>query len=652
MLFYLTLTCLLFLFLVIIIALFGSIFYSFFNKRSKTMWDHNVLEKFFLSFGFGLSIYLPICFIISSLRIVSFFTILIPFILIDIILTIVLLVKKKISLKKYYSYTIESLKKREIRIFLIIIFLFLIIQFFYQISVILSYLALPSTDPYLWYSRISQLLRDNQFTEFGPAYPQGYNLFCSAALSIFIIPDFHTTYFFLKYATIPFFSLYIIIMAIIIRRIFKKNYFVLFGLIITSCSFHLIYRFLCQGFIPSNLAILLFLISLLLLSTDTHFYLNAFFFIGIYLLNPIIALFYLISLIIFVLPKFFYIKNRGKIFIKDLVRFLLLASILLIPYIIFITSYGLSIFSILDFIFGQFETQTFIALNNSILAEPNLFYFIDESSYFYDVFFNYNLIFSFIFFLSLVGLFLPLRKNIKPKFYSIIIFGKGIIILVLLFFIIPIFIPNFILIKFIPFWISFRLLEIMSAPLIIMSCFTLSFLLKKAKLFTVYLMEYSKKYRKIINKNKFSSKLVRIEKILVLILIISSFSYYYKANYQDMYNWNGCFKHNDLFLESIFFIKGDITSGEEILVPNFTRSVDNTIYNLLYDYNFTLWDYYLNQSYYLTIYLLNKTNTNYCFLSFRLINSDQLVLFLNDSTNFIIIYENSENVILEFIENN
>ncbi|MHA1337797.1 MAG: hypothetical protein ACTSPW_18970, partial [Promethearchaeota archaeon] len=103
-------------------------------------------------------------------------------------------------------------------------------------------------------------------------------------------------------------------MAGLVRYIFKKNYITLIALLLVLSSHYLIYRM--DYFVSSNLATIIFLISTLIFLLDLPIQFFGVFFVGLYLLNPIIAFYFLIIFIIYIFINRTK-RNKKSYFLKD-----------------------------------------------------------------------------------------------------------------------------------------------------------------------------------------------------------------------------------------------------------------------------------------------------------------------------------------------
>lgn len=653
---YLLLTAFLFFFFVIIISIFGMIFYNYLNKRSGKEWNHNFFEKFILSFGIGFSIYIPLCFLIAIFRFMNFFTIYLPIIIIDSIYICRLIFIYKINKKRIILFIKNKFikVKRDKIIFICILLFIFLMAFLFQWNIISYNMSLYEWDSFIWAWRSFQLSKDGYIAkDYAMIYPQGFRIFCAACLSLLIFPNFQITYFFHKFMPIPLLLFYILVLALIIKRIFKKNYLVLFGLIMILSTNYFNYRLF--QFLSSNIATLLFLISLIVLLSKCSRYLLGFFITSIYLFNPIVALFYYIPLFFFTVIKLLYInKKLIKDFFIEIIKTLILIGLLFLPFMIFLFFNNFNIFSILrNPIFGnviQLNQENYIFwLNLSELKEGFLETLTDhvpsdrvfpES---YKNYYKYNtIIFSFFFIFAVLGLSL---KNAENKTNDLLIFLKCVIIIVIILCFLPVIFPEILISTSTTFKFILRILEIYSAPIIIMECFTIDFIRKKAKFLTNYLTIKSKHYNNLL-KNNILSKVVNFENIFITILLISTYSNYYINSQENNYHWDDNYLFTDEQIESILFINEKISSGSKILVPDLYSGL-NGMYKLLHDYKYYIWDYDKKECYYETKNYIHKNDIEYLLIDFITIRFSELNYFLINNENFKVVYENNRNIIFK-----
>ncbi len=646
---------------VIIISIFGMIFYNFFNRSSRQKSNFNFPEKIIFSFGIGFSIYIPFSMVVIAFKFVNFFTILLPFILIDI--SYIAKISHKTHLKwEIIRKFILNLKKSLLRnkVFVLILIFIISLQIIFQWSIISVNKSYIGMDPFNLAGKSLPLLMNGQIDDFRPFYPPGFEILYTSCLSILITPNFEQIYFFLKFIPIPFFSFYILIVALIIKRIFRKNSFIFFGLIMLLTANYTNMQFL--HFFTSNIATVLITISFFIFLSKTPLFYSGIFFTSVFFVSPRVSIFYLIILFLFLVLKSFNSERNSKEYLKVILKTFLLSGVLFLPYIFLIYSNNSNIFELVNGYLYQlnkpFNNQmTFKPFNYFVsiieiifnLIRELLTYWIPSNVYKLDLkrFQNNSIIFSIFFIFALMGLFLSLRKHIKKKNRDIFLFIKSIMIFVFFLYFIPPFFPIADIFENLPFWFWMRPLEYFTFPIIIMECFFIKFLLVRTKELTKLLKTKYEFYNNYY-QSKNHSKFLKIESIMVTTLLLSSFSNYL-INQQNYYPWTEDYFFNDDQINTIFFINDKIPIGAKILVSDygFHRGIDyNEIYNLLYNFEYIIWDFSVKNVYNLTRSYIITNNTKYILVDLQRINSSELSYFSSDE-DLTIIFQNSRNIILQ-----
>lgn len=658
---YFLMTNFLFFFFVIVISIFGMIFINILLKKSKKEWDLNPPEKFILSFGIGFSIYISFCFLIGIFRFMNFFTLYLPIIIIDIAFVCSFAIQKKFNIKK--SLFLVKKKRKEI-IFFSCLFIFIFcMQFLFQWNISTPRKSLLDTDPFVWVGYALDFFKEEELIAFSSTYPPGFSIFSTSCLSLLISPDFRIIYFFFKFAPICILSFYFLIIMVIIKRLFKKNYFLLLILPLILSSNYFIYRL--NFYVSSNIATIMILISLIIFLTNCPLYFLSFFVSAVYLMNPLPALFYLISLLLFSLTKLLHLKKIPKpVIIKTCFKTSILFIFLLIPYILFIYSYGFNIIDIVKFYYDTSalpDSFQVVKGNNLLLINfietikwilQILSYWVPEDPIWRKKLFIQNqIIYSIFFCFALFGLFLSIKKNAEKQHNNLIIYCKTIVVIILFLFFLPILIPNKLIIPMFPFWMYMRTLEFFYGPILIIECFAISYIIKKTKILRINIIQNNGVYKKL-TREKYLSKIVNIEKFIVVIFLISSYSYFFINSVDNVYHGVGNYHYSDNQIDSIFFIKDNIPTGSKILVPDIVYSpAGNWIYSLLNDHNTTVWEFSKPNCYNSTKSYLLQNNVKYLLIDLTLIQKTQLDLFLINFQNFEIIYQNELNIIFEIIGN-
>lgn len=557
----------------VIISIFGfSLLYILYIRRSDSQQYKLTIKDVIISFGIGISIYISFAYLLSYFNIFNLFTGYLLFCLYDFILIVFFIIKRgnfssnylKNKIHRFFGYVkIHSLS-------FFILFLIFFISFILFWTMISKSIGLMKRDPYLWIKNI-YLLLENQSLDLenlGFEYPSGF-VFVSTGFLLVWSADLQV-FFFLKLASIYYFWLYLTISFLILKQIFKKNYLILFSLILLLFSNHFLSRFIIN--ISSSLAALLILMSFLIILNDYPDYLLGFFITGIYLINPLSCLFYLILISIYILYDIFK-HSRNKIFVKKKIKSLLflvfIAIILLIPYILTYPDDTLDLFNWFDKMLAnpRFHSTLVLIFDRTIIISFLLDLDIFNLNIFTKIIFNWWLknlalhtILNFILF-SIAGIFMRNKRN-RDK----VVLFKISFILVLFF----TFIPYFIDINFFKFF-RYRSLEAFALGIPILASFTISWIVNKAKHLSNYFS------RKISHLKTFSSfkKTLTLESIFIFILLISSFSTLIERDLPEYY-----YHYDDEYVKVVLYLRQNAQNGSIIYHPNFGRE---DIGNVLYD---------------------------------------------------------------------
>ncbi len=258
---------LIFTFYFLIISIFGFFIHLVITKEKKE-------RKFSLlivlkSFTLGLCFHILYSIIVVSFQIFNFFTIYLPFIILDISLLIWYLKKNDISLKNkirdiHKNRIVNFFKKYIIDILILIVIFFM--QYTLQIFFIGRDLPFPYSDPYFWFKNIWVVHENGALNyEYIEANTPGYVLFCASMISI--TDNYYIIYYFCKYLPIFLSAINILVLFEISKKIFKKKINIFFTLSIYLSMNYLFYRY--QMLVSSTLATTLgFLFLLFLLDSS------------------------------------------------------------------------------------------------------------------------------------------------------------------------------------------------------------------------------------------------------------------------------------------------------------------------------------------------------------------------------------------------
>ncbi|MFX1394831.1 MAG: hypothetical protein ACFFAH_14825 [Promethearchaeota archaeon] len=559
--------------------------------------------------------------------------------------------------KEKVANFISSIKKRftskpKDSIVLIAIFsLVLVIQILVQWRVITQSYAVPAKDSWgsighMWHlMERGYLWRERHSIH----YPRGYHFFIVAP--ILINPDFRFSYLYFKFMGIPLLSFYLFIICVILKKIFRKNYIVLTGLMFVLISNQILSRFcvLISTLIPT----LMILISLIIIRSKCPFYLTGFLFQLMFLFNPAIAACYLLVWVFFILLKLISKDDRLRIIIINYgIKPFILIIFLIISFII-------HTFVVLNLTLGEFlnayswffGTIT-LSQDSNLLHLKTILLNLDFSRmlniliYYIDVIFAFrdfqSRLLSYFLIFTFIGLFLITRKFFEKKSCDLINFGKIALITLIWYYTAEILFSNSQLYVLYYFgWIKSRGVEALTGPVIIFCCFMIKLVIDKARLFTIFLKSKNSSYRRLLNKGGFL-KLLRFENIIITILLISVFSTILIHRDVSYY-----LEFEEEHVETMFYIKDNIPSDSKILV-NFYDGTGDALTSLLNTYKVYDWEFSEGENDIIAIkeYIEDK-NIEYVLLDLETVSSIELYNFTSDP-RFENIYENEIYILFEY----
>ncbi|KKK78039.1 hypothetical protein LCGC14_2847560, partial [marine sediment metagenome] len=339
----------LFLFL---ISIFGYFFFYIITKRSEKnvlKKSNLILERFLISFGIGISVYISYGYILNLFNLFNFFTAYICILFFDIGFIIYYIIRnKRINLSKSYLLKIKTFFFNRARIIsgLIVLIIF-ISSFLLYWDITTESLGLLRRDPYMWLEHVYYLIENGSITleTLGYGYPSGFVFITSGSLLIW--PDYLMVYFFMKLAAIFYLFLYILISFVILKHLFKSKFLVFFSLLLLYLSNFFLSRNILN--IASSFASILVLISFLLIVKDYPIYIQGFILAALFLIHPLTFFFHFIVLSAYVLFKIFSnIRNRHLV-LKELGSIFFLLIITLILFIPYFTNYPEEILDLYNF---------------------------------------------------------------------------------------------------------------------------------------------------------------------------------------------------------------------------------------------------------------------------------------------------------------
>ena len=566
----------------LIISIFGYLVLRIIKKRVQK-WNLNFIESLLLSLGIGISFYISIGYLLSLFNMMNFVFGYLSFIIIDSIFIISLLRKNHFNqiFKDFKDKIKILLRFSENKISLIILAAIIIINFFLQWYVLTRNMGFLYLDPYLWYRTTFNILFTGHIDYERPSfkYPQGFPLFNAGAL--LISPDYLIVYYFHKLASLFLVSFEIFIIFILLRKIFKKNHLILLGLSLFLISnYFLYYTF---PYVSSSLALGLIIISLLIILNKLPYYVMGIYLSAIFLINPMICLFYLFALMLFyIIEILITFNNKVELIrqLKNILGLLISISILLLPYIL--NLYIIYNRTILDLI--NVYIRTFTKNGDETIIFTNFFILdlifplnyldgiIDEKLLKTTDQLLSRSINLFIVF-TIFAYFIRFKKSRMKSSNKMVVFSKIAFLIVLLTFYLPLFIP---ISKFISKF-SYRMLIIFAVPIIILSLYAIQWLSKKLKDFTEHLIRKSNTYKQLISRNKFTSYIFDLK----VLFLASLFLFNFIILIQNPLPMNHYYYENETN-EVVFYLRDKAEADSEILKPSIKPSA---IFNILYDMN-------------------------------------------------------------------
>ncbi len=661
-----------------LISTFGFAFFIFSNRDNiKQKLD---LSLILISFSIGLSFHLVYSFIMATLKIFNFYTIYLPFIVIDIFLFYYIIKKRGLQGKKLFKNFsfINIFKKIKNHLLdLIILIIIFIMLYLLQMYFIWQSVSYPACDPYFWFENI-WFVHENGFLNYTliETFPPGFTLF--NASMILITDDYYLIYFFLKYIPIFLAGINILVLFVIARSIFKNKINVFFTLAIYLSFNYLSYRY--QMLLPSTLATtlsFLFLLCLLKKNSITILETKGLILSGIFMTHHLYFLYYFIlyffyTIIILIKNLNFKRKNNvnpkyektvliKKFFINQIYIYSIVL-IMILPFLV-ITSIKLNS-PVLNYYFSFVNPlYLFNSLNDiikigdffikiAVLLMNNFFYnginnfilkffergFISSLDIFYFQTLGIGIV------LIIISLFLPLNKLFKfnPKQKNMLTFIKFTLIFSILSYLFLFLLENYLNIslfsKLIYFISEFfkRYFELFAGlwALLFVLAFNFIFIYIKIKL---------KKLVKITrNKKKILRKLYSITFYTQIIILIS---FFYLSNFKRVqyfqYFSDG---HTDVILfAGNYFNENPPNDGTVILLEEveYKYNLWYTNYNLLA--NSKLIKIYFNFTHNLT-YLMFKVYYESLNVEYTLFNINNLTesFVIDFELDFDILYHNND----------
>ena len=260
---YFIIALLLFVTYFITFSIFGSIGFLIFSK--KRLEKGNKISFVLISFALGVCLHIIYSQIIISFQIFNFFTIYLPFIILDICFIIYSFKKGNKKLKdkiKVVSWKkIILLLKSNFPNFLMMVIIFVLLYIF-QMFIIRQRVSYPGLDPYPWFGEIWSIHKQDSFNLIiHSSYPRGFVLFTASIISY--NDNYLIAYFFCKYLPIFLSAINLIVSYEILKFFFKKKIIIFCALLIFLSNQYYFIRF--SMLLPSTLSTtlgFLFLLSI------------------------------------------------------------------------------------------------------------------------------------------------------------------------------------------------------------------------------------------------------------------------------------------------------------------------------------------------------------------------------------------------------
>lgn len=572
-----------FILFLILISIFGYFFFYIITKRSEKnvlKKSNLILERFLISFGIGISVYISYGYTLNLFNLFNFFTAYICILFFDIGFIIYYIIRnKRINLSKSYLLKIKTFFFNRARLVsgLIVLIIF-ILSFLLYWDITTESLGLMRRDPYMWVEHVYYLIENGSITlkNLGYGYPSGFVFITSGAL--FIWPSYLTVYFFMKIAAIFYLFLYILISFVILKHLFKSKYLVFFSLLLLYLSNFFLSRNILN--IASSFASILVLISFLLIVKDYPIYIQGFILAALFLIHPLTFFFQSIVLTAYILFKIFSSIRNRRLVLKELFSIFLILIITLILFIPYFTNYPEDILDLYNFYQNivndtrfqdQFNSVSMEFENNFFLFVPFLDFFkIFRDQQFFNRFYNLTTQTIGLFFIAtILGLFISFLIRRK----KLIVFSFSIV-----FILICNFLPYFYSSLYLLDTFRYRTLEIFALPIIIMAVFFFESVIKLSKMIVKYLKVKFKRLNFKINGDKPFFKLLKIENVFLLFLFTNITFMIITRDLPEYYYY-----YNDEYVKITLYLRENAESGSVICHPYLDR---NDIHNILYDMDF------------------------------------------------------------------
>lgn len=569
----------------IIFSIFGSFILFLMKKINKKGFPQkfNFWATIFISFGIGISIYISYCFLLKFFNFYNIFSAYLIFIFIDLVFIGGYYVKNKNLILKFIrnktspKLLIEKIIRNKSLIFAFSVIV--ILGLWLNWNVITESVGLIRYDPYFWLEPIYYLSCNGVFFEkhLGFHYPMGYVIYNAAIF--FPFNDKLFIYFFMKFAPLIYFFLYMFIALLITKKLLRKNYLISITLSLLLISGNFVSRNLLN--IPSSIASFLILISFLLIIFNFPIWIWGSIIGGIFLIHPLSSIYLGLGLFIYIIVDSF-IKFNGLQILRRIIllnmNFFFFVVINILPYLI-----NFKVEKIIDSIIFNLRGIIFPRNNYFLMIcikkYLSIFFLLSKNLSISNLF---NLLeiskhpLAFLFILSIIGsinIFNEIFIKKKPIKYPL--FFVICIILILILNLIPFFFPSF--------WFlgryGERVFESYAFPVVLMSTFCIRWIISIFKKLINYL---NRKYYKFIYLsrsilNKFNSNKLKKTESAILLLIAINISVILNSRSTLFYEYY----YDDDIVNIYLFIREISQSNEKIYRPYLeVNLIDNILYNM------------------------------------------------------------------------
>jgi len=244
------------------------------------------------------------------------------------------------------------------------------LQYNMQWYIITKSRALISIDPYFNLKQIYYIIDHGTYNskDLNLVYPPGFLVFCAG--NLLITKDFILIYFFLKFAPFHILTLYLLNIFNITLKIFKKNYLAFISCLLVL-NFYMVSFYCFNNFVAKSIGIFFLSISLIVIfeKEKKYLYLLIFFVPLIFLINPIVSIFFNFLIIIYFIFITFLFNEENLFGMMKISLCIFLFTILIsLPYYIYLVSLEYNINNILSYHSYTFSSENLSLINLSLIT--------------------------------------------------------------------------------------------------------------------------------------------------------------------------------------------------------------------------------------------------------------------------------------------